>query len=519
MSLAKTDYDIIVAGGGLAGMIVASSAAYYSNQRLKVLIVDRNQIEIQGRKTISGWICGDAVGKNTVDYMKDRIKISWGGPEIEHPVKGVVAFSPDHETRVSFDGEGFILNRKLLPQKQLKEATNLGVELINNTVIRKLIIDNNYVVGIEGENTKTKEVIKKTAKVVVDCTGVTSVLRTNLPIKSFIQRRIDRNDLESTGRYIYNFDLANEDKTYFDSDYCIIHLDQKLAPGGYAWVFPKGKSKVNIGLGVQQKAFDIRNKAMGVHSDLKTLINEYVEMNPAIENPRLADGPDDDSNAWGTWQVSGRRQNDCLVANGYMLVGDSAWMPKPLDAGGIGPAIIAATIAGKDAVEAIQAGDTTEKGLWQYNKHFIDDYGYKTAGLEVFRRMLQGLTNEQINYGMKHFLSKMDIDKITQGEHPEFSTVDKIGMIIRGAMNKKLAEDLRYCARINRVLTDHYHNYPEASEAFPEWHNILIRHLENAFLRYKDNSSSSATAAAPGKISSNSHPTTTKTTTTTTPPY
>jgi digeranylgeranylglycerophospholipid reductase len=159
LSLSKTDYDIIVAGGGLAGMIVASSAAYYSNQRLKILIIDRNSIEIQGRKTISGWICGDAVGKNTVDYMTDKIKISWRSPEIEHPVKGVVAFSPDHETKVSFDGEGYILNRKLLPQKQLKEAVNLGVEVTNNTIIRKLLIDDNYVVGIEGENTKTKEIV------------------------------------------------------------------------------------------------------------------------------------------------------------------------------------------------------------------------------------------------------------------------------------------------------------------------------------------------------------------------
>jgi digeranylgeranylglycerophospholipid reductase len=250
---------------------------------------------------------------------------------------------------------------------------------------------------------------------------------------------------------------------------------------------------------------------MGSHTDLKTLIDEYVEMNPAIANPRLADSSDDDGNAWGTWQVSVRRQNDCLVANGYMLVGDSAWMPKPLDAGGIGPAIIAATIAGKDAVEAIQAGDTSEKGLWQYNKHFIDDYGYKTAGLEVFRRMLQGLTNEQINYGMKHFLSKMDIDKITKGEHPEFSTVDKLGMIIRGAVNKKLAEDLRYCARVNKILTDHYYNYPDTPEGFPGWHNILIRHLEAAFLRYKDNSSTAA-SGSPGRISSHS---TTRTRTTT----
>lgn len=481
----KRDYDIIVAGGGLAGLIVASSAAYYSNQSMKILVIDRNATPQQGKKTVSGWVCGDAVGKNTVDYMTDRIKISWGHPEIEHPVKGVIAYSPDHETGISFDGEGYILNRRLLPQRQLRDATKAGVEIKDRVALRSLTIENDTVIGVEGEDLDSKAIFKKTAKLVVDCTGVTSVLRTNLPIKSFIQRRIDRDDLEATGRYIYNFDLAYDDKTYFDPDYCIIHLDQKLAPGGYGWVFPKGKSKVNIGLGVQQKAFDARNKALGTHTDLKTLINEYVEINPVIENPRLADGSDDEGNAWGTWQVSVRRQNDCLVANGYILVGDSAWMPKPLDAGGIGPAIIAATIAGKDAVEAVQAGDTSEKGLWKYNKHFINDYGYKTAGLEVFRRMLQGLTNEQINYGMKHFLSKMDIDKITNGEHPEFSTVDKLSMMIRGAMNKKLAEDLKYTASVNKVLVDHYYNYPDAPEGFPEWHKKLTGHLEEAFAKYK----------------------------------
>jgi len=481
----KRDYDIIVAGGGLAGLIVASSAAYYSNQSMKILVIDRNAIPQQGKKTVSGWVCGDAVGKNTVDYMADRIKISWGYPEIEHPVKGVIAYSPDHETGISFDGEGYILNRQLLPQRQLRDATKAGIEIKERVALRSLMVEGNSVIGVEGDDLDDKTAFKKTAQLVVDCTGVTSVLRTNLPIKSFIQRRIDRDDLEATGRYIYNFELAHEDKTYFDSDYCIIHLDQKLAPGGYGWVFPKGENKVNIGLGVQQKAFDTRNRVMGVHPDLKTLIDEYVEVNPVIKSPRLADGAGDEGNAWGTWQVSVRRQNDCLVANGYMLVGDSAWMPKPLDAGGIGPAIIAATIAGKDAVEALQAGDTSEKGLWKYNKHFINDYGYKTAGLEVFRRMLQGLTNEQINYGMRHFLSKMDIDKITMGEHPEFSTVDRLGMIIRGAMNKKLAEDLKYCATINKVLVDHYHNFPEMPEEFSEWHKTLTGYLEEAFALYK----------------------------------
>lgn len=466
-------------------MIVASSAAYYSKQSLRILVIDRNAFPTLGKKTVTGWVCGDAVGKNTVDYMTERIKIQWGYPEIEHPVKGVVAFSPDHETKVAFDGEGYILNRKMLPQKQLQDARKAGIEIRQRVALRQLIVDNGTVIGVEGEDLENKAVFKKTAKLVVDCTGVTSVLRTNLPIKSNVERRIDRDDLEATGRYIYNFELSGDDKTYFDPDYCIIHLDQKLAPGGYGWVFPKGKNKVNIGLGVQQKAFEARNKEMGVHPDLKTLIDQYVQANPSIKSPTLADGELDDGNAWGTWQVSVRRQNDCMVANGYMIVGDSAWMPKPLDAGGIGPAIIAATIAGKDIVAAIQANDTSERGLWAYNKHFINDYGYKTAGLEVFRRMLQQLTNDQINYGMKHFLSKMDIDKITKGEHPEFGTVSKLEMMIRGAMNKKLADDLRYCATINKTLTEHYYNYPETPDGFADWNKKLHGHLTEAFAKYK----------------------------------
>lgn len=486
-SLDKRDHDIIIAGGGLAGMIAASSAAYYSGQTLSVLVVDRNPLCEVGKKTITGWICGDAVGKNTVDYMSNRIGIKWGYPEIEHPVKGVMAYSPDHETAVPFDGDGYILNRKLLPQKQTKDALKAGVEVKGMVALRSLLVENNSntVVGVEGDDLANKSTFKKTAKLVIDCTGVTSVLRTNLPVKSFIQRRIHRDDLEGTGRYIYNFDIANEDKTFFDPDYCIIHLDQKLAPGGYAWVFPKGKNKVNIGLGIQQKAFDAMNKREGVHKNLKTLIDEYVQLNTVISKPKISKSETDEGNSWGTWQVSVRRQNDCMVANGYMLVGDAAWMPKPLDAGGIGPAIIAATIAGRVAVEAIQSNDTSQRGLWKYNKEFINDYGYKTAGLEVFRRMLQGLTNEQINYGMKHFLSKMDVDKISKGEHPEFGTVDKIGIFIRGALNKKLAENLSYTSRLNKKLVEHYYNYPDNPETFTHWQQILNNYLDEAFSKFK----------------------------------
>jgi len=479
----KTDYDIIVAGGGLAGMISAQSVAYYSNQRSSVLVIDRNPEPTLGKKTVNGWICGDAVGKNTVDYMTERIKISWGNPEIEHPVKGVMAFSPDRETSIPFDGDGYMLNRQQLPKRQLRDAMKMGINMQYSVALRNLLYENGTVVGVEGTSLITNEPFKKTAKIVIDASGVTSMLRNGLSINSKIEKKIDRDDLESTGRHIMKFDQGIENKTDFDPDYCIIHLDQDIAPGGYGWVFPKGKDKVNIGLGVQQKELQKRNQRLGANDDVTKLINDYVKMNKAMKNPRLSDDSSDSVNVTGNWQVSVRRQNDCLVANGYMLVGDAAWMPKPLDAGGIGPAIVAATIIGKNAVEAIETGDVSERGLWKYNIDFINDYGYKTAGLEIFRRLLQTLTNEQINYGMKHFLSKLDVEAISKGEHPDFSTVGKLSMMIRGALNKKLAEGLRFTAQQNKLLTEHYYNFPKTPDGYDNWHKILHQILDESYAR------------------------------------
>ena len=98
-------------------------------------------------------------------------------------------------------------------------------------------------------------------------------------------------------------------------------------------------------------------------------MKEYLQRNTAITNAKLSEDPTDTlgNNHSGIFQVSVRRQNECMVSGGYMMVGDAAWMPKPIDAGGIGPALIAGTILGKNVAEALQANDTSEASLWQYN--------------------------------------------------------------------------------------------------------------------------------------------------------
>ena len=486
-AILKVDYDVIVAGGGLAGLITAASISSFSKQNLKILVVDRNPQPQTGKKTSHGWICGDAVSKRSIDYLSSEIGITYGKPELEHPVKGVVAYSPDHQTPILFDGEGYVLNRKLWPQRQLKDAEKFGVEFKFDISLESLCAESGFIIGVEGTDLAEKSSFKKTARVVVDATGSASKLRQNLPIRSHIQKEIDKeNDLEATGRYILDFDHGKEDKTYFDPDYCIIHLDQDMAPGGYAWVFPKGNNKVNIGLGIQNKSLNARNKRLGKKDTLQALIDQYVRENPVISNFRLSDGDEDRGNVKGNWQVPVRRQNDCMVGNGYLLVGDAAWMPRPIDAGGIGPAIYASVIAGRVIAHALESNDASEKLLWNYNVDYMKAYGYQMASFEVLRRYLQTLPNREISYGMKHFLSTDDVEKITKREHPKFDRVKFFNPImwLRIMIHFHLASSLGYTANKSKSLIAVYEDYPKSPEGFPHWHRNLMAELAEAYQRF-----------------------------------
>jgi flavin-dependent dehydrogenase len=262
-------------------------------------------------------------------------------------------------------------------------------------------------------------------------------------------------------------------------------LDQKIAPGGYAWVFPKGKDKMNVGLGIQRRFLERRNKELGKNDTLQSLIDEYVKTNPVIKNWKLSDEVEDRGNEKGNWQVPVRRQNDCMVANGYMIVGDAAWMPRPIDAGGIGPAIYASTIAGKVVAESLEARDASESGLWKFNTEYVRTYGYRMASSEILRRFLQTLSNEDLNYGMKHFLSQEDVDSIIKREHPEFKRVSlgNPARILWALPRLALARGLKYTAEKSKKLIQHYMNYPTSPQEFDGWHTKFMAELREAYAR------------------------------------
>ena len=112
-----------------------------------------------------------------------------------------------------------------------------------------------------------------------------------------------------------------------------------MAPGGYAWVFPK-ESGSNIGVGIQRKMSGGRS------------LNEFAEdFISRYEGEVTFKGA-------GSLPMSGTIKS--FVKGNYLLVGDSAGMVLPSNGAGITIAMIGGRIAGQTISEHINNGKSLE---------------------------------------------------------------------------------------------------------------------------------------------------------------
>jgi len=449
------NWDVVVVGAGIAGCMTAGTIALKGKGSVSVLLMDRNPPTEAGKKTVLGWVCGDAVGEHHIKYIHERIGTTYGKPEMENRVTAVYVYSPDMKVRVPFEGPGYVLDRPKFAKRLLDDALKAGVEFRGNVQATELIQENGTIVGLHGQTVGpgVNQPFEIRSKLIIDTSGMSTKLRRNLPIPSHIEKEINKDDVEPTAR----LNAKLRDGVEVEPFHCDIYLDAEKAPGGYLWLFPKSEDKVNIGLGIQQKRSS---------KPLSALLKDWLAADDRFKDIQPLS---DDSNLTGSWQVSVRHQNDCLVANGYMICGDAAWFPNPISAGGIGPGLIGGVMAGETAVRAIEANDFSEKQLWQYNLDFVNHYGNKTAGLEVFRMYLQTLNNDQINYGMRHFLSSDEATEISLGEMPHLSAGRKIVKLFRGLGSYKAFSGLVFTMSRMRALNELYQNYPKDPAQFDAW--------------------------------------------------
>ncbi len=433
-------FDVVIVGAGTAGCMAAKTAA---DKGLEVCIIERKKLPEIGRK-----ICGDAIGKHHFDELG---LMPPSGEELERKILGVKIYSPNREVSFTVVGEGlhgYMINRHLFGQRLLKMALDSGSTLLESTHALEPIIEKGSVIGVLAKNLTSGEKLKILGNITIDASGYNAALRSKLPPEMGIDQKIDKSEVEACYREIRELKDRID-----DLDFCQIYLNQRVAPGGYVWVFPKKDKHVNVGLGVAMK---------GKFPNPKQRLYANVLNWKIFEDSNVIDG--------GAWFVPTRRPLYSMVGNGIMVVGDAACQVNPIHGGGIGPSMTGGKLAAETAVLAHEKGSFSLETLWTYNVQYMRGYGVKQAGLDIFRILLQYCSDEDLNYGMKYkLITKEDLLRASLGEEARFNITDVTMRIFRGLRRFGFLMKLRETSNMMKRIRELYRSYPENPKEFEKW--------------------------------------------------
>ena len=134
------------------------------------------------------------------------------------------------------------------------------------------------------------------------------------------------------------------------------YLFKSILPG-YAWIFPYGEKKANIGLGMRLDKFRKEEKS------LREMLDVFLDV-PAIKE--RTNGSTKLSNV-AQWQLNfGSKWDIPRAFDGAMLIGDAAGLINPLTGGGIHNGIISAKLAAIAAHKALASGDFSKAAFREY---------------------------------------------------------------------------------------------------------------------------------------------------------
>lgn len=442
---------MVVVGAGTGGCLAAKTVA---EAGFNVCLIDRKREQDIGDK-----VCGDAIGKHHFDTLGLEYPTE---KELERKIVGVKTYSPNMETTIDVKGEGlhgYLVNRRLFGQRLLKMAIKAGAALLESTQAVEPIIKNHFVTGVLARNVETGNKVSVFGQVTVDASGFSAVLQKKLPPKIGVDANVSREDVVICYR-----EIREVKEQISEPDFCEIYLNQKLAPGGYFWIFPESGTKVNVGLGVAM--------SKGFPNPKNRLYDNVLSM-PLFKGSSTISG--------GGGHVPTRRPINCMVGNGILIVGDAACQVNPIHGGGMGPSMMAGTIAGEIIIKALETGNVDRENMWSYNVRYMQSYGAKQAGLDIFRMLLQRLSDEDLNYGMKYrLITEDDLLKTSTGEDTRLNITEKTRRIFRGIGKISLLKRLRATVHLMKKMKTLYQNYPVSPEGFDEWKKNTQHLIEEA---------------------------------------
>jgi digeranylgeranylglycerophospholipid reductase len=326
-------YDIIVVGAGPAGSMAAWQAA---QKGVKVLLLEKDrEVGIPVR-------CAEGVAKKELEQLLGHATPpGWVSSEI----RNFRLFAPNGTAvYVNINTTGYVLQRKVFDSALALKAVNAGALLATSAEVVDVLRSHGAVEGVQVKITDQLLAVK--SRIVIAADGVESRVARWAGIDSTIKM----GDIETCVQYT----LAGIE---IDPDTCDFYFSRDFAPGGYAWVFPKGKQTANVGLGVSGYFSRYKNP----EDYLKIFLDRYFPKG-SILLKTVGGVPVD-------------RTMKEIVADGFMIVGDAAHQANPISGGGIVSGMIAGKIAGVVAAQAIIQNKTAKRDLMPYAREWHKKVG------------------------------------------------------------------------------------------------------------------------------------------------
>jgi digeranylgeranylglycerophospholipid reductase len=324
-SIVLHECDIAIVGGGPAGL----SAAYFAAKEGQRVILFEKDDSIAHNIRTSG-----------VSWMKEMEELAVP-KELYNPIKNFTLISPSNE--ITIKGQGFtscVLDVRGLYQHLATLAAESGAKIMLRSHVYDVICDSER--EIKGLMIRTPlGTMEIKTRLVIDASGFSSIVGRKLGLAPPWKR----------------YGIGAEYECYCDNvdkETWFLMVGKMYSDAGYAWVFPLSNNRIRVGVGIGRP----ESSADPIHT-LHEIFGKKLKPLDRLKNVQPLEFH------FGFIPNEGLRKT--TVADGLIMVGDSAGQSNPLVLEGIRYAIEFGRLAGRVGAQALSKG-ALKSSLYEYDK-------------------------------------------------------------------------------------------------------------------------------------------------------
>lgn len=261
------------------------------------------------------------------------------------------------------------VERPALAEHFISLAEKAGVKIHFENCVESLSFHDAKVMGIVVNNERLFY------DLVIDCSGLHSPFRAMTPPKFNIKHQPDNDDIMFAWRGFFNHREGTQPPET-DRNIYIKHSNSC----GLSWCNLNQKDETDVFVGrIGCLSEDEMRKAV---ADLKSRHDFFGD--DELQKGRFA-------------EISLCAPISRMVADGYVLLGDSAFMTMPMMGSGIEASMKAATWL-CEIIKKYNLKHFTARNLWEYQVKYYKELGARYAFVDVVKRWLLGIDVELLNW-------------------------------------------------------------------------------------------------------------------------